>query len=268
MAVVTGDARRVGWAPEGIEATWGALETLCRARIFFAHQSVGENLLAGLRDWIEASPGLVPRIVATQNGAALAPGTIAHARAGRNGDPEGKLAAFEALLGQGLAGRTDIALLELCFTDVGARTGVEALFFRYQQTFERLARRHPHVRFVHVTVPLTGRPGGVRRFLAARLGRGGAWARDNLARHRFNEALRAHAPGLFDLAAVEATDPAGREWSVAIDGHEAPVLAGPYTDDGGHLNRDGRRHAARRLIAVLAETVAARGPGGTSHEAG
>src|SRR5919202_5329161 len=105
------------------------LELLAAKRIYFAHQSVGANILEGLGQlWREA--GVPVRIVQTARAAELPAGTFGHFFVPENGEPLKKLANFEAALGSG--SKADIALIKFCYVDVDGTTDVKALFERYQ----------------------------------------------------------------------------------------------------------------------------------------
>src|SRR5689334_6048679 len=102
-------------------------------RIFFGHQSVGENLLAGVKT---AAPAL--RIVETRD-AVDGPG-LYHAKIGRNEAPLTKLEDFERVLDK-LGPNLDVALVKLCYIDFSPSTDVDALFTAYQAMLERLEKK-------------------------------------------------------------------------------------------------------------------------------
>jgi lysophospholipase L1-like esterase len=230
-----------------------ALARLGRKSLLFGHQSVGSNVLDGLA--LLAGPdGGGLRVVDVSRGATtVAAGTLAHAYVGQNGDPASKLDAFaRAVDALGEPG-VDVALVKLCYVDVTAETDGAALAARYLATLAELRRRHPRTTFVPVTVPLTTAQGGPKAWLKRLLGRSPYGLAENVRREEVNAALRAAAQGgpLFDLARVESTAPDGRSETVTWNGRTAPALVPAYTDDGGHLNRDGKLRAARALLAVL-----------------
>ena len=222
------------------------LETLAQRSVFFGHQSVGMNLLEGLRDL--AGEQKVPlRIVEGPP----APGTFAHRFVPENGDPLRKLKSFAS----GLEPSPQIAMLKFCFVDFDARTDAAALFARYQAALADLQARHPQTVFVHVTVPLTTAQGGPKAWVKKLLGRAPAGVAENAKRDEYNALLRAAYQGrapLFDLAAIESTRPDGSRESVEWNGREVPALVPAYASDGAHLNAEGRRRAAERLAGVLA----------------
>jgi lysophospholipase L1-like esterase len=57
---------------------------------------------------------------------------------------------------------------------------------------------------------------------------------------------------LFDLALVEATRPDGQRQVVEWKGRAVEAMTPAYTDDGGHLNAEGRRRVASALVTFLA----------------
>jgi hypothetical protein len=228
------------------------LEAVARRTILFGHQSVGNDLLAGVRD-LAAREGVALRIAEVKSAQGLAPGAFAHTPVAENGNPLLKLQSFERALGQDPA-PVDVALVKFCFVDVMERGDAKQLFARYQAALRTLQARHSKTTFVHVTVPITAIPTGPKAFVKRLLGRDRS-QEDNVRREEFNALVRAAYHGrepLFDLARQEATRPDGRTETVEVDGRQVPVLVPAYTHDGGHLNEAGRLRAARELVRLLA----------------
>ena len=202
------------------------LRAFSERRIFFGHMSVGKNILSGLR---EVGATSVPDL---PDG-----GVLVHALIGENRHPVGKLENFEALVRGGLGDQVDMAALKFCYVDVSWYTDVEDLFGTYRETMDRLEADFPDVRFVHMTVPLTTGPHGIKDRLKVVLGRD-----DNAARERYNDLVRAaYGPDqLFDIAAIEAQGPDG-----ATGEH---ALFGGYSSDGAHLNAAGASLVAAELV--------------------
>jgi hypothetical protein len=230
------------------------LRALGEKRVFFGHQSVGFDLLDGLRD-LALEAGIPLRIVEGEFPRALATPGIVHATLGENARPSTKIDAFAAAMGEDGADRATIAFFKFCYVDFDAGTDVPALFDRYASALERLRARHPTVTFVHVTAPLTTVEGGLRGRLRHWFGGGARGEAENVKRHQFNQLLRERYGGrepVFDLALAETTWEDGRSHGFARNGTTYPALVPAYTDDGGHLNERGRRHVARALAAALA----------------
>jgi lysophospholipase L1-like esterase len=55
----------------------------------------------------------------------------------------------------------------------------------------------------------------------------------------------------FDIAEVESTTPDGNRESFPRNGHTYYSLASLYTDDGGHLNKTGRKKVSEQLLLLL-----------------
>jgi lysophospholipase L1-like esterase len=227
------------------------LERISRERVYFAHQSVGANLIEGLED-LAAEADVRLRIVQADRAADLPPAAFGHTFVTENGDPLKKLESFRAALG---TGAPDLALIKFCFVDIDRDTDVRALFERYQATIAELRQAHPRTVFVHVTVPLTTVQNGFKAWAKRLLDRPPAGLLENQRRDEYNRLVRAAYAGrepLFDLAGVESTTADGRAVRLVWHGVRVPVLLPEYTSDGGHLNAEGRRRAARELVIVLA----------------
>lgn len=232
------------------------LEAVARRTVLFGHQSVGTDILDGLRD-LSAEEGVPLRILEVTSARGAAPGTCAHVFVAENGKPELKLQSFERAL-EGAAG-VDVALLKFCFVDLLEGHDAEALFRRYQAALRALAARHPRVTFVRATLPLTAVPTGPKAFLKRLLGRDRPHLEDNARREQFNALVRTAWQGpepLFDVARIESTRPDGTVESGELGGRQVPALVPAYTHDGGHLNPTGRRLVARELVRLLAQVPA------------
>ncbi len=152
-----------------------ARDWLREQSIFFGHQSVGYDIVQGIREVISRRVGANLRIVETRNADEIRGPMLAHARIGRNGDPLSKIEEFQALMKGGLEDKVDIALFEFCYVDVGIRSNPDAIFASYCQAMDRLKVRFPKVTFVHVTVPMHGLPrttkGRLKTSVMQRVGR-------------------------------------------------------------------------------------------------
>jgi hypothetical protein len=234
------------------DATRADLKSLESIRVFFAHQSVGGNILDGLAS-LSKDVGAGIKIQPL-DGKPTGPGVV-EASAGQNGHPDSKLRFFSeamAKLGDQLP---QIALVKFCFVDFNPHTDVEALFLDYQSHLAQLRRKYPDVVFVHVTSPLTVRPRGAKARLYRLLGRS-VWEDDaNVRRAAYNNRIRStfRDEPVFDLARIESTRPDGtREDFMNRDGALTPALFPDYSLDGEHLNTRGRRLAAAEFAHVLA----------------
>lgn len=227
-------------------------ERLAQRRIFFGHQSVGQNLLDGLADVLAAHPAVKLRVVAATAVDSVAGPALIHAKIGRNGEPTTKNAAF----GEMVSAAHDpslVALYKYCYLDTDFSTDPAQLFADYRSQVDSL--RRTGLTIVHVTMPLTTSEDGARAFVKRLLRR--PMGRDlNARRARYNRLLReayaGHEP-VFDLAQLESTRPDGsRAFFGSADG-AVEVLAAENTDDGGHLNAAARRRVAEAFLAFLAK---------------
>ncbi len=218
-------------------------------RIFFAHQSVGRDIIGGLERMQGTGSRPALRIHNLASGAPPAGPLLIHVDVGKNGEPASKLKHFRELLEGGLGGSIDVAMLKFCFWDIRRDTDVDALFSEYQSTFASLEKAFPAVQFVHATVPLTAADrdwrAGVRRIF----GRPVPTTLDNQARHRFSTLIRGHYEGkhpIFDIEAAESDD----------DENGIPFLAASLTHDGGHLNDAGQLRVASQFITSIGKPAA------------
>ena len=227
------------------------LEKVGAYRVFFGHQSVGDNIMAGIEDLKAAAGGAGPEVVAWKPGAPLPETFFAHGYVGGNRSPASKFDDFAKAVDGELAGRVDVAFMKLCYVDIHKETDIKALFEAYAKTVETVKQRHPEVTVVHVTTPLMVKEGWSRLkyYVKAAMG----VENDNEKRNAFNAMMRERFRGepIFDLEAIQSTRPDGRKEAFGKGG-KVLGLARAYTYDGGHLNELGRRLVARELVAFLA----------------
>ena len=249
MHTATDDARATAFSLT--ESDWLAIQ---EKRILFGHQSVGQDILAGVRTLAEGHPEVRLSIRRPgESGTTDGPG-IVEMIVGENGDPASKAADFREALAAGLAGDHGIAMYKHCYLDVGQDTDPVKLFDEYRRSIEAIRAAHSHVTIAHVTIPLTS-PDGAVKALLKRVLRKSTAVELNAKRNHFNrlllEAYAATDP-VFDLARLESTRADGSRVSVRRGGQTVYVLAPEYTDDGGHLNRAGQERLATGFIAFLA----------------
>lgn len=232
------------------DSAWTALAA---KRIYFGHQSVGGNIMQGVSDLAGAEPKLGLRVL--ESAPPDSGGAIVHGDVGRNGQPALKTDDFARNLESGLAGTVQVAFHKYCYADIVDTTDVEAVFRHYRETMARLKSEFPSVVFVHVTSPLVRVQSGPRATLKKLMGQAPGRYASNFKREVFNTLMRREYGGrepLYDLAAVESTRPDGSRETISLGGRTAYALYPGYTDDGSHLNADGRRRAAETLLVLLA----------------
>lgn len=234
------------------------LKILGSKRIYFGHQSVGNNLLDGVRDIQSACGDTSVQLGNLSQMQNLKGSFFAESAIGRNKEPLGKCTAFASDVKRFSEVPLDIAFMKFCYVDITPNTNVNQVFDAYCAMIDSLKTAMPHTTFVHVTVPLTNQTPGWKRFLKSIIGRPDEREGSNLQRARYNRLLASRFKNepIFDLAKVESTLPDGTRNATEANGESVYYLLGDLTDDGGHLNGRGRVEAARELLRVLA--IAAR----------
>lgn len=225
------------------------LDRTAKLRIVFAHQSVGQNILDGLRTLV-AEQGSGLRILETRRPPAGEPGLF-HFKVGQNGAPEGKIQDYVQTVSSDPAD-IDVALLKLCFIDFNAASDPRRLAQDYADAIQRLQAARPQTRFVAITAPLTTVQTGPKAWIKRLLGQSPAGYDSNLRRQAFNDVLRQRFPHnrLFDLARLESTA-GGAPIGFEVNGQHVEALDPALSSDGGHLNARGARLAASALVHFL-----------------
>jgi len=234
------------------KASWA---DLARKKIYFGHQSIGSNIIEGIKDVIGNNSYIHLDIVESDKFPSIAAGTLAHSRVGQNTDPRSKIGGFAEVMHSGMADGTDIAFFKFCYIDIDPTTDIEKLFEDYRKTMEQLRSRYKKTRFVHVTVPLKTVQTGIKVPIKKLIGRPVGGYADNIKRNEYNELLRRHyaeKEPVFDLARIQSTSLDGRRVGFESDGRRYYSLIPDYTHDGRHLNELGRKVVAEQLLIFLA----------------
>jgi lysophospholipase L1-like esterase len=251
-------------APSSTAHAQGAradLATVATSRIYFGHQSVGANVLDGVRALNETQPSPSLAIVRSREIASIAGPALIEFTIGENGDPASKARDFASVIDRKPDAAPAIALFKYCYLDITPETDVDALFAAHRDSVRALRSRHPELTFVHVTSPLTTVEPTPKLLLKRLLGKPSS--RDvNRKRNAFNALVRREFQGepIFDLARVESSRPDGSRAFFTAGSDTVYTLAPELTDDGGHLNEAGRRAAAIELLSVLARVVESPAP--------
>lgn len=237
----------------GDVARWRAV---ARRPVYFGHQSVGEDITAGLSA-LNDEFDLGLRIVQTRVPSAVAQPAFVHFHAGRNQDPASKNADLLKILAARPRPDHALVLLKYCYVDVDQSTNVAAVFASYMAMVETIRARYPDVTIIHATVPLTTVETATKARVKRLLGRHTS-REDALARQRYNALMRVAFAGrepLFDIARLEAGRGDGGRSTYALGDQQIEVLSDENTRDGGHLNQHGQRLVARELLNLLAKTI-------------
>lgn len=237
-------------------------QKLAQKKIYFGHQSVGFNIMDGIKDVMKEHPEIKLNIIETNDYADLNTGIFAHSAIGENMDPESKLRDFSSLIENGMGNKADIAFFKYCFIDILPRTDIQKVFHEYKETMSKLEKNYPATTFIHVTVPLTsnlvGTKAWIRKtkdFVKKIIGRPVYRNFDNDRRNQINRIIRQQYDGkepVFDLAKIESTFPNGTRSSYTKGGITFYSMVQDYTYDGGHLNEAGRIKIAEQLLIFLA----------------
>lgn len=239
------------------EAEW---EKQAKKRIFFGHQSVGYNIIEGVRELLKEYPAIRITIVETDDPDRFDDPVFAHTRVGINGDPASKLEDFERFLESGIGNRADIAIIKFCYVDVNQETDVDKMFATYQASIRNVKAKYPGLTLVNVTISLTSNDDSLKTrlkgWVKSLIGRKDPWRYANVSRHRLNVRIRkeyGRSSTLFDIAAIESSSPSGGSFTFSYNGQDYPCMYPGYTTDGGHLNDVGKRIVAERLLLLLAK---------------
>lgn len=236
-------------------------KNLSQKKIFFGHQSVGENIMDGVNDLLKENPQIQLTVIQTRNLSEFSRPLLAHDSIGKNENPSSKIEDFVRLIEDGLGDNADIAFFKFCFVDIDSKTDVHKVFATYKNMMSRLKQRYPDTTFVHVTVPLIrGIKSGPKTWIKQILGMDMGFFDNihNAARNDFNSLIIETYGGndrVFDLAAIESTYTDGSRASFSRNGKIYYSLVPDYTHDGGHLNAIGRKIVAEQLLIFLANLV-------------
>jgi len=233
-------------------AKWKELQ---RRRIYFAHMSVGFNIIEGVQELERANHSISLRLVESQKAEALETPGFAHSLNGENGDPLGKIVAFREALDGGLGRVVDVAMLKFCFVDFKGDTDVAKVFEEYKKAMASLKAKYPALTLVHFTVPLQVIQSGPKAWVKNVIGRAPYGLQENIARNEFNKRIRQEYEGkeaLFDLATWESTSLDGSRTQFKEKGQTYAELDGNYAADSGHLNPTGRQWIAAQFLTFLA----------------
>ena len=246
--------------PSDLSVAADAATRLKDARVLFAHQSVGGNIVDGILS-LQKEVGSNLHVIDLEAASTASTGFIAHARLGQNGDPKGKTDAFVAALEGGLGQRVDIALQKYCYADFDRTTNAADVFTSYQRGIDRIRHDFPDVSVVHVTAPLMAVQSGPKAVIKKLIGRAPDHYEENLVREQFNDLMRRAYQGrepLFDLASLESSRPGQPRDALSLGSSTVYALLPEYTTDGGHLNAGAERRVAAAFLSFLADVAGKR----------
>lgn len=236
------------------ESTW---EKLSQKKIYFGHQSVGNNIIDGINKLMENNDVIKLNIKNTIDAQEFDNPVFAHSDIGKNEDIDSKLSDFSKNIRNGLGDKADLAFLKFCYVDVRRKTNVNDVFNNYKKTITSLKNEYPNTTFVHLTVPLMSHSNGVIAKIK-RMVRPDNDDLDNIKRNELNLLIieeYGNKEPVFDVALVEATLPNGDLATFTKDGKSYYYLPDEYTNDGGHLNDNARKHVAEQFLITLGKLI-------------
>jgi hypothetical protein len=230
------------------------LQTLSKMRVFFGHQSVGANIVEGIRDLLNSHKETPFTLVSLPDSIKRTTSFFAEKKVGYNTNYESKCNDFAEVIDHTFAGKVDIAILKFCYIDISHSTDIYRMLAYYERTMDSLKVQYPRTTFVYVTDPLMYQSPRWKKTLKKILGKDDYSVEDNVRRNEFNHLLLQKFAGkpVFDLASAESTYPDSSKESFDFNGKTYNALVPMYTDDGGHLNKLGRIVVARAMVRMLA----------------
>ncbi len=217
----------------------GTMDQIGHLNYFFSHASVGSNMVEGLNALHTINSGFYQfqtTAASSSPPASALDGLVYELGRGNPGWQE-KLNLFEGYLGNGWAGRVDLAMDKFCYVDEDAVAGgYDGYLSRMQGLEQKFV--NSGTRLVYATIPLTTGSDG-----------------DNILRNNFNNAVRSFVAGssnrlLFDIADIEAWDANGVQHTFTVNNITYQQLSGGFSADGGHLNVLGSQRVALGFYAV------------------
>lgn len=213
------------------------MDKIAQFRWYFAHASVGENMMNGISD-LNTQSNTFYRIQSLSVGD-TPPAVTTNARLYEyprdNPGWSNKVVYFENYVSNGWRNpAVNIAFSKFCWIDESADVDY------YIASMTNLENAYPETLFVYATMPLNTSSGN-----------------DNDLRNIFNETLRGWVRTnnrvLFDIADIEAHDTNGVEYTFTYGDRTNQMLYSGYTTDGGHLNAAGnvgRQQVAKGFYAL------------------
>ena len=232
------------------------MEQIAQFKFYFAHASVGENMVNGLADLHRINPDyyrLEPAAAGATPPDTTETGTVYDFSRGNPGW-QAKVDTFTTCVSNGWhSPKVDVVLNKFCYIDQDADVDY------YIRSMAGLEAAHPDTVFVYMTIPLKT-DGGYLRSLLKPAGRS-----ENCQRNVFNDKLRdwarANNKVLFDVADIEAYEVDGAARTFEFEGRICQALSKSYTEDGRHLDDKsgvGRRQVAKGFYALAAALLNAK----------
>jgi hypothetical protein len=215
-------------------ATQSQRDSAAQLRWFFAHASVGANIMSGISALHDSSTPRYPLTSVSENDTppATTRNGIIYEYARGNPSSDEKFSLFATYVTNGWRNpKVHIVLNKLCYIDQ------DASLQGYLDSMKRLEAAFPETLFVYMTIPLTTSSDS-----------------DNYKRNVFNDGVRAWVQTnnlvLFDVADIESHDTTGAGCVFTYNGRSCQKLYSSYSSDGGHLNTTGSKLVASGFYAL------------------
>lgn len=237
------------------DAIW---EKLATKKIYFGHQSVGNDIIGGIKSLMNDIPSIKLNIQDIADKVDFEKGILAHSSIGRNTKPQTKVDAFIEEINNGIGENADAAAMKFCYIDIRADTDIAKVFDGYKQGIETVKKRYPSLKIIHMTVPLIQIQSGPKAWIKKLLGKPLGGVNDNIKRLEYNDLLERSFGGtdpIFDISEAESTYPDGKKEIFKKDGKMYYALVPAYTYDGGHLNDTGKRVVAEKFLLFLINSL-------------
>lgn len=202
-------------------------DRLRQRKVFFGHQSVGQNLVDGAK-------AIGFPFQSVDSGSAYDKATWGEGKVDTNGNPQLKISSFKAFLqAKGIGNAVEVAGFKFCWIDFKSDTDGAALLGKYDDEVKALKAAFPKLAILHMTPPLTTDEPKL-----------------NEVRWKFGRSLldRYKGDGLVvDLAEVISTKTDG----TVCAKKGTPRLCDEWSSDEGHLNGAGSERAAKAFVVAL-----------------
>ena len=230
-------------------------EVLAKKKFYFAHQSVGKNIVGGLKEVIQTHPEIKLHIVEGHDDEVFNQPVFAHSKSGKNRKPLTKIKAFTDVIDDDSGSKIDVAFMKLCYVDVTAdETDIDELFAEYVQSVAALQARHLDLTIIHFTVPLCTVKKTWKTNIKMLMVKEPWELVDNVKRNEYNALLRGKygdSGNLFDIAMLQSTKPDGTPQKFTYKDKKYSAMVPEYSDDGGHLNSVGSKMIAENFLLFL-----------------
>jgi len=239
------------------EETKQAMNIIKDSSILFAHKSVGNNILSGLK-MLSDETGIDINVKNIDDVSLQNKKIFAHVTGGKNYYPKTKIDSFTKKMSE-LNGELvpDVAFMKFCYVDIKPDTDVNELLKYYQEKINEIKKEKPGVTLIHLTVPLVTRSNTMKSKIKRLLGMDKYSEASNIKRNEFNDLLTKsfHGEPIFDIARVESTHKDGSREQFMEDGKVYYRMASEYTKDGGHLNDLGQYVVATEMVNFIGKTI-------------